>query len=91
MGVFIILLHLDRFVHQYTGAKSVIHVHSCDSCFFFFKTIFKKRANRDVTSPVLHENKLYFYDITYWPESDYSLSVVFTCIANKSFNFSASE
>ena len=66
------------------GAKSVIHVHSCDS--FFFKTNFIKRADRDVTSPVLHEN-----NVTFWPESDYSLSVVFTCIANISFNFSAPE
>ena len=88
--MFIILLHLDRFVRQYTGAKSVIHVHSCDSqsffLFFFLKAIFIKRADRDVTSPVLHENS-----VTFWPESDYSLSVVFTCIANISFNFSASE
>ena len=83
--MFIILLHLDRFVLQYTGAESVIHVHSCDSL-FFFKTIFIKRADRDVTSPVLHEN-----NVTFWPESDYSLSVVFTCIANISLNFSASE
>ena len=88
--MFIILLHLDRFVRQYTGAKSVIHVHSCDSFFFFFfvffKTIFIKRADRDVTSLVLYEN-----NETFWPESYYSLSIDFTCIANISFNFSASE
>ena len=54
--------------------------------FFFFKTIFIKRADRDVSSPVLHEN-----NVTFWPESDYSLSVVFTCLANISVNFSASD
>ena len=42
----------------------------------FFKSVFINRADRDVTFRL---------------ESDYSLSVVFTCIANISINFSASE
>ena len=67
---------------------SFMYIHVVVVC--FFKTIFIKRADRDVTSPVLHENN-YFHGVTFWPESDYSLSVVFTCIANISFDFSASE
>ena len=53
---------------------------------YFSKLFFIKRADRDVTSPVLREN-----NVTFWPESGYSSSVVLTCIANISFNFSASE
>ena len=48
-----------------------------------------KVPDRDVTTPVLHENTM--SDVTFWSESDNSLSVVFTSIANISFNFSASE
>ena len=37
------------------------------------------------------KTNLYFHDVIFWPESDFSLSVVFTRIVNISFNFSASE
>ena len=71
------------FVNTREQKASFMYIHVI---VFFFKTIFIKRVGRDVTSPVLHEN-----NVTFWPESDYSLSLVFTCIANMSFNFSASE
>ena len=75
------------FVYTRERKASFMYIHVIVfCCFFFVKTIFIKRADRDVTSPVLHEN-----NVTFWPESDYSLSVVFTCIANISFIFSASE
>ena len=71
------------FVNTREQKASFMYIHVI---VFFLSKIFLKRADRDVTSPVLHENNVIF-----WPVSDYSLSVVFTCIANISFNFSASE
>ena len=57
---------------------SFMYIHVIVFFVFFSKHFFFiNRADRDVTSPVLHENK-----VTFWPESDYSLPVVFTCIAN---------
>ena len=73
----------DLFVNTREQKASFMYIHVI---VFFFKTIFIKSADRDVTSPVLHEN-----NVTFWSETDYSLSVVFTCIDNISFNFSASE
>ena len=58
--------------------------------YMFFKTIFIKPQIVTLRRQYCMK-PLYFHDVTFWPESDYSLSVVFTCIANISFNFSASE